>query len=52
VLAALDCAAAEYLLVDDNLANVEPAESAGVKGIRFKSVDGLKEELVERGINI
>jgi len=38
--------------MDDNLANVEAAESAGVNGVRFTSADGLKEELVERGIII
>jgi hypothetical protein len=38
--------------VDDNLAYAEAAESAGVKGIRFTIANRLKEELMERGIDI
>jgi HAD superfamily hydrolase (TIGR01509 family) len=52
VLSALDCTAAECLFVDDNLVNLDAAENAGVKGVRFLSADGLKEELAEWGIKI
>jgi FMN phosphatase YigB (HAD superfamily) len=52
VLAALDRTAAECLFVDDNPANLAAAESVGVDGILFKSVQGLKEELVGRGIRV
>jgi putative hydrolase of the HAD superfamily len=51
VLAALDCAAAECLFVDDNPANLAAAEKAGLRGIRFTSTEGLRMKLAEVGIN-
>ena len=42
--------AGEVLFVDDRAENLEAARSAGVEGLLFEGVSGLRAELVRRGL--
>jgi HAD superfamily hydrolase (TIGR01509 family) len=50
VIEALDCAPDSILFLDDNLANVEAARSAGMRAARVDGVVGAEQALLEAGV--
>lgn len=50
VLDHLGCAPEECLFIDDSPRNVQAAASVGIPGVRFVSTEGLRQELVDRGL--
>ncbi len=41
----------ETLFIDDKRPNVEAARALGIQAIEYSSVEGLREELIARGLD-
>lgn len=42
----------QHLFIDDRIENINAAGEIGMDGIHYRSIKGLKTELMERGINV